>query len=117
MINDDVFEAFNNRLVSLTEMNKLSVSQADRVKQLGSAAENLLKNRDFVLFIRQFQLETMDALNDTTGHNNEDNAKRIALSNHFNAIDGFINLLKRQVVLKNRVVSLQEQQAQVDPNT
>ena len=115
MINEDVFEAFNNRLVSITEMNKLSVQQADRVKTLGSAAENLLKNRDFVLFVRQFQLETMDALNEITSYDESDNAKRIALSNHFNAIDGFINLLKRQVVLKNRVVSLQEKSQ--NPNT
>ena len=116
MINDDVFEAFNNRLVSITEVSKLSVPQADRVKQMGSAAENLLKNRDFVLFIRQFQLETMDALNEITSYDESDNAKRIALSNHFNAIDGFINLLKTQVVLKNRVVTLQEQKQQ-EPNT
>ena len=115
MINEDVFEAFNNRLVSITELKKLSVAQADRVKQMGSAAENLLKNRDFVLFVRQFQLETMDALNETTGYTAEDNSKRIALSNHFNAIDGFINLLKRQVVLKNRVVTQQEQSQ--EPNT
>ena len=115
MINDDMFEAFNNRLVNITELSKLSVTQADKVKQLGSSAENLLKNRDFVLFVRQFQLETMDSLNDTTGHSDEDNSKRIALSNHFNAMDGFINLLKRQVALKNRVVSIQEQS--LKPNT
>lgn len=117
MIEEDVFEAFNNRLVSITEIAKLSVSQADRVKAMGSAAENLLKNRDFVLFIRQYQLETMDALNEITGYSEEDNSKRIGLSNHFNAIDSFINLLKRQVVLKNRVVTLQEQKAQTEPNT
>ena len=115
MIDNDVFEAFNNRLVNITELKKLSVAQADKVKQLGSSAENLLKNRDFVLFVRQFQLETMDALNETTGHTSEDNAKRIALSNHFNAMDNFINLLKRQVALKNRVVSLQEKSQ--EPNT
>ena len=115
MINDDVFEAFNNRLVNITELSKLSPTQADKVKAMGSSAENLLKNRDFVLFIRQFQLETMDQMNDTTGHSVDDNAKRIALANHFNAIDGFINLLKRQVVLKNRVVSLQEKSQ--EPNT
>ena len=117
MINDDVFEAFNNRLVNITELSKLNTAQADKVKHLGSAAENLLKNRDFVLFVRQFQLETMDALNETTGYTDEDNSKRIALSNHFNAIDSFVNLLKRQVVLKNRVVTLLEQKQQQEPNT
>jgi hypothetical protein len=117
MIEDNVFEAFNNRLVNVTELSKLTTAQADKVKHLGSAAENLLKNRDFVLFVRQFQLETMDALNETTGYTAEDNAKRIGLSNHFNAMDSFINLLKRQVVLKNRVVTLQEQRANQEPNT
>lgn len=115
MINEDVFEAFNNRLVNITELSKLTPAQADKIKQLGSSAENLLKNRDFVLFVRQFQLETMDNLNETTGFTDEDNSKRIALSNHFNAMDTFINLLKRQVVLKNRVVSLQEKSQ--EPNT
>lgn len=117
MIDNDIFEAFNNRLVSVTEISKQSTTQLEKLKQMGSSAENLLRNHDFVLFVRQFQLETMDALNDITGYSLEDNAKRVALSNHFNAMDSFINLLKRQVVLKNRVVSLQEQKAQVDPNT
>jgi len=115
MIENDVYEAFNNRLVSATELSKLSPSQADRVKQLGSAAENLLKNRDFVLFVRQFQLENMDFLTEITGHTEEDNSKRIAFANNFNAMDTFINLLKRQVVLKNRVVTQQERSQ--EPNT
>ena len=115
MINEDVVEAFNNRLVSATELSKLSPASADRVKQLGSAAENLLKSRDFVLFVRQFQLENMDSLVEVTGYSAEDNERRIALSNHFNAMDTFINLLKRQVVLRNRVVTLQEQS--LEPNT
>lgn len=115
MIKEDIFEAFNNRLVSITELKKLTPAQLDKVKQLGSAAENLLTNKDFVLFIRQFQLENIDGMTDITGYTDEDNAKRIALTNHFSAINEFINLLKRQVVLKNRVVS--EQNKAVDPNT
>ena len=87
MINEDVVEAFNNRLVSATELSKLSPASADRVKQLGSAAENLLKSRDFVLFVRQFQLENMDSLVEVTGYSAEDNERRIALANHFNAMD------------------------------
>ena len=116
MIDDSVFEAFNNRLVNTVELKKLAPSQADRVKQLGSAAENLLKNRDFVLFVRQFQLENMDAITEVTGHSADAQNQRIALSNHFVAMDNFINLLKRQVVLRNRVVTLQEPKLE-EPNT
>ena len=116
MIDDSVFEAFNNRLVNTVELKKLSASQADRVKQLGSAAENLLRSKDFVLFVRQFQLENMDALTEVTGHSTDAQNQRIALSNHFVAMDNFINLLKRQVVLKNRVVTLQDQRLE-EPNT
>tara|TARA_R110000868_G_scaffold122494_2_gene324662 strand:- start:410 stop:763 length:354 start_codon:yes stop_codon:yes gene_type:complete len=117
MVDDSVFEAFNNRLVNTVELKKLTPLQADRVKQLGSAAENLIKNRDFVLFVRQFQLENMDALVEITGHTEDAINQRVALSNHFVAMDNFISLLKRQVVLKNRVVTLQEQQVQTEPNT
>jgi len=116
MIDTDIFEAFTNRLVSITELRKLSPSQLDRVKQLGSAAENLLTNKDFVLFIRQFQLENIDAMTEIISYTADDNAKRVALTNHFNAINEFINLLKRQVVLKNRVVSDQNKVTE-NPNT
>ena len=110
---EDVFEAFNNRLISVTEAAKLTVAQADRVKQMGSAAENLLKNRDFVLFVRQFQLETMDTIVEVTGYTAESINEIAALGNSLKGIDSFINLLKRQVYLKNQVVS-QQRQAQ-DP--
>jgi len=107
MINDDVFEAFNNRLVSVTELKKLTPAQLDRVKQLGTAAENLLKNKDFVLFVRQYQLETMDSIVNVAGHTEESKTEMIALGNGLKGIDSFINLLKRQVYLKNQVVSQQ----------
>lgn len=112
MIDDqNVIEAFNNRLVSLTDLKKMGPAQLDRVKALGTAAENLLKNKDFVLFVRQFQLESIDGLTDLKSHTVDDNAQRIAVSNQLSGIDNFIGLLKRQVYLKNRVVDNQQQNA------
>jgi uncharacterized protein YpbB len=113
MINDDVFEAYNNRLTAnLTNIKTMTPAQLDRVKSIGTAAENLLKNKDFVLFIRQFQIESVDAQVDITGHTAEDNALRIAISNQLSGIESFITLLKRQVAIKNRVVT-----QQTEPNT
>lgn len=115
MINDDVMEAFNNRLTAnLTNIKTMTPAQLDRVKTVGTAAENLLKNKDFVLFIRQYQIESVDAQVDISGHTAEEDAQRIAIANQLKGIDSFINLLKRQVYLKNRVVTQQEQP--VEPN-
>ena len=111
MIDDNlIFEAFNNRLVSLTDLKKMTPAQLDRVKAVGTAAENLLKNKDFVLFVRQFQLESIDGLTDLKSHTVDDNAQRIAVSNQLGGMDNFISLLKRQVYLKNKVVESQTHQ-------
>ena len=73
MINEEAVNAFNNRLTAnLNTIKTMTPAQLDRVKSIGTSAENLLKNRDFVLFVRQFQLETMDALNDIAGYSEED---------------------------------------------
>lgn len=110
MIDDsNIIEAFSNRLASITDLKTMSPSQLDRVKALGTAAENLLKNKDFVLFVRQFQLESIDALTDIKTHSTDNNAERVAVSNQLTGIDNFIGLLKRQVYLKNRVVTQQTQ--------
>jgi hypothetical protein len=111
MINDDVFEAYNNRLTAnITNIKTMTPAQLDRVKTIGSAAENLMKNKDFILFIRQFQIESVDALTEIKTHSVDDNAQRIAVSNQLSGIDNFIGLLKRQVFLKNRVVQQQTEQ-------
>lgn len=116
MIEQDVIEAFNNRLTAnLTNIKTMTPAQLDRVKSIGTSAENLLKNKDFILFIRQFQIESVDAQVDIAGHSTEDNSRRIALSNQLQGIDGFIGLLKRQVHLKNRVVT--QQNSSEEPNT
>jgi hypothetical protein len=112
MFGEELVEAFNNRLASITDLKSMTPGQLDRVKALGTAAENLLKNKDFVLFVRQFQLESVDSLTGLKSHNAEDDATRIAISNQLSGIDSFIDLLKRQVYLKNRVVT-----QQTEPNT
>ena len=115
MIQDDIVEAFNNRLTAnITNIKNMTPSQLDRVKTIGTSAENLLKNKDFVLFVRQFQLETGDALVDIKGHSADSNSERVALSNQLNGIDSFISLLRRQAYLKNHVVNLQNKAANPD---
>ena len=50
MVEDQIiFEAFNNRLVSINDLKKMTPSQLDRVKAIGTSAENLLKNKDLPL--------------------------------------------------------------------
>ena len=109
MIDNDVVEAYNNRLTAnLTNIKTMTPAQLDRVKTVGSTAENLLKNRDFILFVRQFQIETADMLTEIRSHTVDDNALRIALANQLSGIDAFVALLQRQVILKNRVVTQQK---------
>ena len=111
MIQDDVVEAFNNRLTAnLTNIKTMTPLQLDRVKTVGTAAENLLKNKDFILFIRQCQIETVDTLTEIKTHTQDANLERIAVGNQLGGIDNFISLLRRQVYLKNRVVEQQTQQ-------
>jgi hypothetical protein len=108
MIEQDVVDAFSNKMAaSLTDIKKMTPVQLDRVKTIGSSAENLLTNRDFVLFVRQFQLETMDALTEIKTHSEEDNSHRVALTNQLAGIDSFIAVLKRAQYMKNRVVTQQ----------
>ncbi len=105
MIQDDVIEAFNNRLTAnLTNIKTMTPAQLDRVKTIGTAAENLLKNKDFVLFIRQFQIESVDSLTEIKAHSTDANLERVAISNQLSGIDNFISLLRRQVYLRNRVI-------------
>ena len=116
MINDDVMEAWDNRAAAnINNIKTMTPSQLDRVKTIGSAAENLLKNRDFVLFVRQFQLESVDTLVEVKSHTTEDNNARIAIANQLGGIDNFISLLRRQVYLKDRVVTQQNNSA--EPNS
>ena len=108
MIENDAIEAFNNRLtVDPNSIKKMTPSQLDRVKTLGSQAENLLKNKDFAYFIHTYKFECLDVLSEINTHSQDDNAARIAISNQIAGIDGFIKSLKRAVYYKNRVVTSQ----------
>jgi hypothetical protein len=88
----------------------MSPSQLDHVKNMGSQAENLLKNRDFAYFVHTFKFERLDVLAEINGHSEEDNAQRVAITNQLTGLDEFVKSLKRAVYFKNRVVSQQSGQ-------
>ena len=95
MITQETVEAFNNRLtVDLNSIKKMSPSQLDRVKQQGSQAEALLSNRDFAQFVHQFKFERVDVLNEITGHTEDDNRARVAISQQLAGVDEFVKSLK-----------------------
>lgn len=108
MLTQETIDAFNTRLtVNMNTIKTMKPSQLDQVKAQGSNAEALLKNRDLALFIHQFKFELTDALISITGHTEEDNSKRVALSNQLSGIDGFVASLQRAVYMKNKVVNQQ----------
>jgi hypothetical protein len=106
MINEDTVDFYNNRLtVDVSQPSKLTTSQKDQVKHYGSLAEALLKNRDLAMFVHHFKFSLADELASIRSHQQDDNARRIALSNELAGIDNFVSSLKRAVYLKNRIVS------------
>ena len=108
MISPDTIEAFNSRLtVNLNSIKTMKPADLDRVKNLGSQAEALLKNRELAMFVHQFKFELADALTAITGHTEEDNNRRVAYSNQLAGIEGFIQSLHRAVYMKNKVVTQQ----------
>lgn len=117
MIQNDAVEAFNQRLtVDLNAIKKMTPAQLDRVKEMGSQAENLLKNKDFAYFVHQFKFDRVDLLSEIAGHTQEDNSLRVAVTNQLSGLDEFVKTLKRAVYFKNRVVSQQTgQQVTDDP--
>ena len=104
MINETSIEFFNEKLTfDYTNIKNLTPSQKDRVRNYGSQAENLLKNRDFALFVHQFKFEVTDQLANIRGHSVDDNTQRIALANELSGIDNFVSTLKRAVYYKNKL--------------
>jgi hypothetical protein len=109
MLTQETIDAFNTRLtVNLNTIKSMRPSELDRVKAQGSTAEALLKNRDLALFVHQYKFELTDALIAITGHTQEDNNKRVAVSNQLAGIDGFVSSLQRAMYMKNKVVNLQQ---------
>jgi len=109
MINEDTVDFYNNRLtVDVSQPSKLTTSQKDQVKHYGSLAEALLKNRDLAMFVHHFKFSLADELASIRSHQQDDNARRVALSNELAGIDNFVSSLKRAVYLKNRIVSINE---------
>lgn len=115
MIDQQTIDAFNARpRVDLNTIKKMSAAELDRVKTWGTSAENLLKNRDFAMFVHQFKFEMTDALTEIRTHTQDDNTTRIAVANQLAGIEQFTSMLRRAVYFKDRVVSQQTQQLQ-DP--
>ena len=116
MIDDSTVEFFNNRLTyNFNDLKNLTPSQKDQVRHYGSLAENLLKNRDLAMFIHHFKFEVADTLAAVTGYSEEDNNRRVALSNQLRGIDQFIATLQRAVYMKNRVVTQQQEGPAIEP--
>jgi hypothetical protein len=104
MINEETIEFYNNRLtVDLSNINKLTPTQQDRVRHYGSQAEALLKSKDLAMFVHHFKFELADTLASIRGHTPDDNMQRVSLCNELAGIDSFITSLKKAVYLKNKL--------------
>lgn len=113
MINENSIEFYNDRLTfDYSKIKDLTPSQKDRIKNYGSQAENLLKNRDLAMFIHHFKFEVTDQLANIRGHTPDENQQRIALANELTGIDNFVNTLKRAVYYKNKIGNLEINEAQ-----
>ena len=105
MINENSIDFFNSRLTfDYTKLKDLTPAQRDRIRNYGSQAETLLKNRDLAMFIHHFKFEISDMMISVRAHNDEANAERIALANQLSGIDSFINSLKSAVYKKNKIL-------------
>jgi len=113
MISEDAVDAYNRRLtIDTSNPKKLTPSQRDAVKQYGSLAEALMKNRDLAMFIHHFKFEVNDAMANIRTHTEEANAERIALANQLSGIDSFVNTLKSAVYKKNVLVRTESAETQ-----
>ena len=109
MISEDTIEHYNTKLnVDLNNVKNMSASQKDRVRHYGSQAENLLKNKEFAMFVHHFKFELADNISNLRGYTEEDNTQRVALCNELAGIDSFVNSLKRAVYWKNRIGNTNE---------
>jgi hypothetical protein len=108
LINDELTQAFNQKpRVDINSIKKMSPGQLDSVKTYGSGAENLLKNKDFALFVHHFKFDLANELSEIKGHADEDNHKRISIAHNLSGIDKFVASLHKAVYFKNSAVSIQ----------
>lgn len=104
MINEHSIDHFNTRLnFDFSNMKNLTPAQKDKIRNYGSQAETLMRNRDLAMFVHHFKFSIADQLASIRGHSEEDNLQRIALSNSLSGIDEFINTLKKAVYYKNKI--------------
>ena len=109
MIQNETVDFYNSRLtIDVSQPSKLTPSQRDQVRHYGSLAEALLKNKDLAMFVHHFKFSLADELASIRSHQQDDNARRIAMSNELSGIDNFVNSLKRAVYLKNRIGNTEE---------
>lgn len=109
MISEEAIEAYNTRLtVDVSTVDRLTPAQRDTVKNYGSQAEALLKNRDLAQFIHHYKFLLADTQSELNAHTAEANAERVAIANQLVGITGFVNSLKRAVYYKNRVIAWEQ---------
>lgn len=114
MIETETVESFNTRLtVDTSNISRLTPSQRDQIKNYGSQAEALLKNRELAMFVHHYKFELADGLANITGHSDTDNLTRIALANYLSGMDGFVTSLKRAIYQRNKILK-SEQSPSVD---
>ena len=105
MIDQDKVQAFNAKpKVDINNIKKMTAGQLDQVKVYGSNAENLLKNRDFALFVHHFKFDLADELSGIKGHTLDDNARRISIAHN---IAGIVNLFRALVFVFGPVLRCQ----------
>lgn len=109
MIDPDAIQSYNHRLtMNLSELNRLTPEQRERVRDQGNRAQRLLQDRDLVQFIHQFRFEVADAIAGIQGHSDTDNSRRVALANHLSGMDQFVAVLQRAVYQRDRAVSQED---------
>ena len=110
MIETETVESFNTRLtVDTSNVKRLTPSQRDQVKNYGSQAEALIRNRDLAMFVHHYKFELADMLTTITGHTEADNLQRIAIAHQLTGIDQFVTSLRRAVYQRNKMVTFESQ--------
>jgi nitrate/nitrite-specific signal transduction histidine kinase len=108
IIDQELTQAFNAKpKVNINNIKDMTAGQLDAVKVYGSAAENLLLNRDFALFVHHFKFDMAAELTAIKSHSPDDNAHRVSIAHYIAGIDKFVESLQRAVYYKSRAVSQQ----------